>query len=68
MPLGFISLNLFLFNNQNMLQMTHERAMNRLTDMLRNAQTTCTDTECFNGPCKNTKEFLVKKTKGSLLF
>ncbi|CAF3736472.1 unnamed protein product [Rotaria sp. Silwood1] len=34
----------------NMLQMNHERAMNRLTDMLRNAQTTCTDTECFTGP------------------
>ena len=32
--------------------MNHERAMNRLTDMLRNAQTTCTDTECFTGPCK----------------
>jgi hypothetical protein len=36
-----------------MLQMNHERAMNRLTDILRNAQTTCTDTECFTGPCKN---------------
>ncbi len=35
-----------------MLQMNHERAMNRLTDILRNAQTTCTDTECFTGPCK----------------
>ena len=35
-----------------MLQMNHERAMNRLTDMLRNAQTVCTDIECFNGPCK----------------
>ncbi|CAM4749308.1 unnamed protein product [Rotaria magnacalcarata] len=34
----------------NMIQMNHERAMNRLTDMLRNAQTTCTDTECFTGP------------------
>ena len=33
-----------------MFQMNHERAMNRLTDMLRNAQTTCTDTECFTGP------------------
>lgn len=27
--------------------------MARLTDMLRNAQTTCTDAECFTGPCKN---------------
>jgi hypothetical protein len=34
----------------NMLQMNHEHAMNRLTNMLRNAQTTCTDTECFTGP------------------
>ncbi|CAF1050466.1 unnamed protein product [Adineta steineri] len=34
----------------NMFQMNHERAMTRLTDMLRNAQTTCTDTECFTGP------------------
>ena len=33
--------------------MTHQRAMARLTDMLRNAQTTCTDAECFTGPCKN---------------
>jgi len=34
----------------NMLHMNHEHAMNRLTNMLRNAQTTCTDTECFTGP------------------
>jgi hypothetical protein len=34
-----------------MLQMNHEHAMNRLTNMLRNAQTTCTDTECFTAPC-----------------
>jgi hypothetical protein len=36
-----------------MLQMNHEHAMNRLTNMLRNAQTTCTDTECFTGQCTN---------------
>ncbi|CAM4853809.1 unnamed protein product [Rotaria socialis] len=30
--------------------MSHEHTMNRLTSMLRNAQTTCTDTECFTGP------------------
>jgi hypothetical protein len=41
-----------------MFQMNHERAMNRLTDMLRNAQTTCTDTECFTGPCKAKNRFL----------
>jgi len=35
-----------------MFQMNHERAMARLTDMLRNAQTTCTDTECFTNGCK----------------
>jgi len=29
--------------------MNHEHAMVRLTNMLRNAQTTCTDTECFTG-------------------
>ena len=42
-----------------MLHMNHERTMNHLTDMLRNAQTTCTDTECFTGPCKleKTKKF-----------
>lgn len=42
--------------------MNHERAMNRLTDMLRNAQTTCTDTECFTGPCKieNKHSFISK--------
>ncbi|CAF0882393.1 unnamed protein product [Rotaria sordida] len=34
----------------NILQMNHEHAMNRLTNLLRNAQTTCTDTECFTGP------------------
>ncbi|CAF0785039.1 unnamed protein product [Adineta ricciae] len=34
----------------NMFQMNHEHAMNRLTNMLRNAQTTCTDTECFTSP------------------
>ncbi len=42
----------FFLNKKNALQMNHERAMTRLTDMLRNAQTTCTDTECFTGPCK----------------
>lgn len=40
-----------------MLQMNHEHAMNRLTNMLRNAQTTCTDTECLTGPCKNRRLF-----------
>ncbi|CAF0822011.1 unnamed protein product [Adineta steineri] len=33
----------------NMFQMNHEHAMNRLINTLRNAQTTCTDTECFTG-------------------
>jgi len=33
----------------NMMQMNHQRAMAHLTNMLRNAQTTCTDTECFPG-------------------
>ncbi len=42
----------YICHYQNALQMNHERAMNRLTDILRNAQTTCTDTECFTGPCK----------------
>ncbi len=31
--------------------MNHEHAMNRLTNILRNAQTTCTDTECFTNQC-----------------
>ena len=47
--------------------MNHERAMTRLTDMLRNAQTTCTDTECFTGPCKNKIKFLVQKKNVRLL-
>jgi hypothetical protein len=41
--------------------MNHERAMNRLTDILRNAQTTCTDTECFTGPCKIKIKYLSRK-------
>ena len=46
-----------------MLQMNHEHAMNRLTNMLRNAQTTCTDTECLTGPCKNRRlsEWILSK-------
>lgn len=35
-----------------MFQMNHQRAMAHLTNLLRNAQTTCTDTECFTGPRK----------------
>jgi hypothetical protein len=41
--------------------MNHERAMNRLTDILRNAQTTCTDTECFTGPCKDWNKNFISK-------
>ncbi len=52
---------IFLLNKKNALQMNHERAMNRLTDILRNAQTTCTDTECFTGPCKIKIKYLSRK-------
>ena len=35
--------------------MNHDHAMSRLTDILRNAQTTCTNAECFTGARKNAR-------------
>ncbi|CAF0857545.1 unnamed protein product [Didymodactylos carnosus] len=47
---------------------SHEGAMQRLISMLRNAQTTCTDSECFTGSLPGTTPTPERNTTMWMMF